>query len=138
MRNTVKLTDGKVTIVKATFSRSSFKKLTEKELGKLSKTARDLLHFFETFWSLCNIHDNVYVYLLEVQIQKTEKYTCGLFQLCFYENLFGPPYDSPILSHETLKKNIVQILLNELFSLNKDTNKRILKKYIVNANVEYC
>ena len=64
----------------------------------------------------------------------------GVFWLYFYENPFGPQHDSTIINRETLNKNTVQTLLNELFSLSKETNERILKEYIVNKNVElgYC
>ena len=41
------------------------------------------------------------------------------------------------LNHETLYKKTVQMLLNELFSLNKDTNDRILKEDVVNKNTEF-
>ena len=40
-------------------------RLREKELAKLSKTAKDLFHFFEEFRKSHNIHDNVYIYMLE-------------------------------------------------------------------------
>lgn len=49
--------------------------------------------------------------MLEDQIQKTETDSCGIFQLYFYEKLFGPQYDRIITSHETLNKNTVQTLL---------------------------
>ena len=75
--------------------------------------------------------------MLKDQIQKTEIDTRRIFQLYFYRNLFGPQYHSAILSHETLNKNTIQMLLNEPFSLDKDTNVGIFKEYIVNKNIEF-
>lgn len=70
-------------------------------------------------------------------MQKTAKDTCGIFQLYFYEELFGPQYDNVVLSHETLKNTTVQTLLNQTFFQNKDTNKRIFEEYIVNKNIKF-
>ena len=61
---------------------------------------------------------------------------CRIFQPYFYKNLFRPQCNTAILSHETLNKSTVQTLLNELFSLTKDTKKRILKEYMVNKNIK--
>ena len=80
---------------------------------------KDMFHFVNEFEKLHNVRRNVRVYMLKDQIQKTETDTCGIFQLQFYDNLFGPQYSSAIISHEDLTKNIVQALLNEIFSVGK-------------------
>ena len=64
-----------------TFSRSNFERLMEKELGKLSKTAKDVFYFFEKYGKLHNICNNVHVYILENHIQKTKADMCRIFQL---------------------------------------------------------
>ena len=55
--------------------------------------------------------------MLEDQLHKTETDTCGVFQLYFYEKLFGPKYNNAIFSHKDLNKNTVQTLLNELIRI---------------------
>ena len=62
------MTSGQLTLVKTTFSR-------------LNETATVLFHFFEEFGKLHNIQDNVHVYMLEDQIQKTEADTRRIFQI---------------------------------------------------------
>ena len=77
---------------------------------------------FEKLTEKCVVFGNVHVCMLEDQIQKIKTDTRGVFQLYFYENLFGPRSDSAILSHETSNKYTVQTLQNELLSFNKETN----------------
>lgn len=52
---------GKLKLVKIMFSRLNFERGTEKDLRKLSGTARDLFYFTEEFGKLHNDCDNVYV-----------------------------------------------------------------------------
>lgn len=68
---------------------------------------------------------------VQVEIQKTAKDTCGIFQLYFYEELFGPQYDSVVLSHETLKNATVQTLRNELFFWTKTQTREYLKNILL-------
>ena len=86
----LKLGDGKLALVKATFSRSKFERLMEKELGKLSKTAKDLFYFFEEYGKLHNICNNVHACILENHIQKTKADMRRIFQLYFFKNLIRP------------------------------------------------
>ena len=79
-----KQVDNRLTLVQTIFSRVNFKKLTKKELKKLTPTAKDLLHFIKEFGKLHSVGDEVSVYFLEDQIRKTEADTCGVFQLYFY------------------------------------------------------
>lgn len=43
----------------------------------------------------------------------------GVFQLNFYDNLFGPRYESAIMTYQKLTKDTVQTLLNEIFSADR-------------------
>ena len=86
----LKLGDGKLALVKTTFSRSNFERLMEKELGKLSKTAKDLFYFFEEYGKLHNICNNVHACILENHIQKTKADMRRIFQLYFFKNLIRP------------------------------------------------
>lgn len=72
---------------------------------------------------------DMYVILLDDQLQQLTKDTCGIFQLDFYKNLFDPVSDSKIIDDEflTTKKKTVTTLLNEIFSTNKETNEKEMK-----------
>ena len=50
---------------------------------------------------------------------------------CTFTKTYLDHNKSAILSHKALNKDNVQTLLNDLFPLNKDTNDRTLKEYIV-------
>ena len=43
--------------------------------------------------------------------------------MLFFDNLFGPRYDSAIMSPGKLTKGTVQASLNEIFLLDKETSK---------------
>ena len=61
---------------------------------------------------------DMYVILLDDQLQQLTKDTCGIFQLDFYKNLFDPVSDSKIIDDEFLtkkKKKPVETLVNEIF-----------------------
>ena len=47
--------DNKIKIVKANFSRTAYNALDDKEIAKLSDTAKDLFHYIDVFGKLHNI-----------------------------------------------------------------------------------
>ena len=67
--------------------------------------------------------------MLEDPIQNTETVTCGIFQLYFNENLFNLDTNSKIPNNKKLTKKTVETLLNELFSLDKENNEKIIRQY---------
>ena len=81
-----KQADNILILVETKFSTSEHKKIVKKELEKLSITARALLHFANKFGKIHNVRDEISIYFLDDQIQKTEVDTCGIFQLYFYKN----------------------------------------------------
>lgn len=62
-----KMTDDKVKLIRTNFSRTDLieKKLTKKELKKLSMRPKDLLHFIEEFEKLHNGRWNIHLHILE-------------------------------------------------------------------------
>ena len=58
------------------------------------------------------------------QLQELTTDTCGIFQLYFYKNLFDIVRDSKIIDDEFLTKKTVTTILNEIFSTNKEKNKK--------------
>ena len=72
------------------------------------------------------------MHFIDDQLQKPEIDTCGIFQLYFYVNLFNPIESSikseKIISGKTLMKKNIEKILTEIFTTDKDENK---KKYKV-------
>ena len=67
--------------------------------------------------------------MVEDRIQDLNSSTCGIFQLHFYENLFNPDKNSKIQNENKLKKNMLEMLLNELFSLDDKENEIKMEEY---------
>ena len=117
-------TGNKITLVKIKFTMKACKNLSQKEIVNLSETARDFSHFVQSYGDFLKIKDYLDIWMVEDPIQMTETVTCGLFQLCFYKNLFNPDQNSKIQNNKWLtKKKTTETLLNELFSLNKEGNE---------------
>ena len=54
-----------------------------KTLNRLSETTQDILHLINEFGKLNSLKEEVRVYSVDDQLQKTETHTCGVFQLYF-------------------------------------------------------
>ena len=67
--------------------------------------------------------------MIEGRIQDLNSSTCGIFQLHFYENLFNPDKNSKIQNKNRLKKSTVEMLLNELYSLDDKENEIKMEEY---------
>ena len=67
--------------------------------------------------------------MVEDRTQDLDSTTCGIFQLCFYENLFNPDKNSKIQNESKLKYTTVETLLNELFSLDDRENEIKMDEY---------
>ena len=97
-----------------------------KDFNDLRTTTQDLLHLMYEFGKLHNIKNEISVFSLDDQLQKIETDTCGIFQLYFYYNLFNPLKSSSIIENTSLSKHTIEKLLNEIFSLNKDENEKVV------------
>ena len=69
------------------------------------------------------------IVIVENDLQKLSSSTCSLFQLYFYKNLFDPPLQSKILSHNILNIATVETLLNEIFTLQAEENEKRIKLF---------
>ena len=74
--------------------------------------------------------------MIEDRIQDLNSSTCGIFQLHFYENLFNPDKNSKIQNENKLKKSTVEMLLNELYSLDDKENKIKMEEYADEIDVK--
>ena len=103
---------------------------------RLRETTQDLLHLIYEYGRLHNIKDSVTVHSVDDQLQKIETDTCGIFQLYFYYNLFIPYENSSIVNDNKLTKRTVEKILNEIFSLNRNLNERIIKNFAKEKNIK--
>ena len=88
-----------------TFSIESCKKIKEKSLNNLRNTAKDFFHLLSEFGKLKKKkRKEMKIILLDDQFQELTTDTWGIFQLCFYKNLFDPVRDSKIIDGEFLTK----------------------------------
>ena len=64
------------------------------------------------------------------QVQDLSSVTCGIFQLCFYDNLFNPNENSKTQNTKRLNKRTIVTLRNELFVPDdQDTNEATIRQY---------
>ena len=53
-----------------------------------------------------------------------------------YESLFGRTMESEILNHEKLTTGTVETFLNEIYSLNIDSNEKIVD-FVIRKNIKF-
>ena len=125
--------DRKITLISLTFSMREYEKI--KDLKELRTTTQDLLHLMYEYGKLHNIENEVTVFSLDDQLQKIETDTCGIFQLYFYYNLFNPLNKSSIVQDHVISKHTIEKLLNEIFSLNKEQNEKVVTQFALENNI---
>ena len=125
--------DRKVTLISLTFSMVQYQKM--KGLSELRTTTQDLLHLMYEFGKLHDVKDEINVFTVDDQLQKTETDTCGIFQLYFYYNLFNLLKTSSIIESSSLGRNTIEKLLNEIFSLDQDANERTVSQFALEYNI---
>lgn len=74
--------------------------------------------------------------MVEDRLPDLDSSTCGIFQICFYENLFNPDQNSKIQGETKLNKKTIEILLNELFSLDDRENEIKIEEYANKLGVQ--
>ena len=125
--------DRKVTLISLTFSMVQYQKM--KGLSELRTMTQDLLHLMYEIGKLHDVKDEINVFTVDDQLQKTETDTCGIFQLYFYYNLFNPLKTSSIIESSSLGRNTIEKLLNEIFSLDQDANERTVSQFALEYNI---
>ena len=119
--------DKKITLITLKFSMKEYEKIRQANI--LRTTAIDLLHLIREFGKLHGIKDEFKIHLVDDQLQELETDTCGIFQLYFYVNLFTSIEGSSIINDKTLSKSTLKKLLNEIFSLDRDSNKKKIEQF---------
>ena len=85
---------------------------------------------------LHNINDTISIHAVDDQLQKIDTDTCGMFQLYFYYNLFVLYENSSIVEDKKLTKRTVEKILNEIFSLDRDLNEKIIESFAKEKNIK--
>ena len=129
-------TDNKLTLCKIKFNLGACKHLTKDEIDSLSDTARNFFYFIQAFGIKLKLRGFVNTWMVEDRLQDLHSSTCGIFQTYFYENLFNPDRNSKIQNKTKLNKNTVEILLNELFSLDDRENEIKIEEYADHLGVK--
>ena len=106
-----------------------------KDMKQLRTTTQDLLHLIYEYGKLHNVQDEITVFSVDDQLQKIETNTCGIFQIYFYYNLFKPLIDSSVMKDNVISKHTIQKLLNEIFSLNREENEKIVTQFALQNNI---
>ena len=128
--------DNKLTLCKIKFNLGACKHLTKDEIDSLSDTARNFFYFIQAFGIKLKLRGFVNTWMVEDRLQDLDSSTCGIFQTYFYENLFNPDRNSKIQNKTKLNKNTVEILLNELFSLDDRENEIKIEEYADHLGVK--
>ena len=89
-------TDNKITLCKIMFNLNACENLSVKEHGALSDTARNFFHFVQAFGNKLKLRNFLNIWMVEDRVQNLVSATCGIFHLCFYNNLFIPDENSKI------------------------------------------
>ena len=126
--------DKKITLITLKFSMKEYEKI--KTGHQLRETTQDLLHLMYEYGRLHNINDNVTIHAVDDQLQEIYSDTCGMFQLYFYYNLFVPYENSSIVEDKKLTKKTVEKILNEIFSLNRETNEKIVENFAKEKDIK--
>ena len=128
--------DDKITLCKIKFNLGACKHLTKDEIDSLSNTARKFFYFIQAFGIKLKLRSFVNIWMIEDRLQDLDSSTCSIFQIYFYENLFNPDQNSKIQRETKLNKKTVEILLNELFSLDDRENEIKMKEYADHLDVK--
>ena len=123
-----------MTIISLKFSIKEYEKI--KTGHRLRETTQDLLHLMYEYGRLHNINDTITIHAVDDQLQRIETDTCGIFQLYFYYNLFVPYENSSIVADNKLTKSTVEKILNEIFSLDRDLNEKIIESFAKEKNIK--
>ena len=122
--------DNKITLCKIRFNLGAYATLSQDEVDSLSDKARNLFRFIQAFGIKLKLRNFVSIWMVEDRLQDLDSSTCGIFQLYFFDNLFNPDGNSKIQNNSKVNRKTVEVLLNELFTLNdQNKNEQKMRQY---------
>ena len=91
--------DVKINLCTMTFDSIVWDKMPKQKKSQLNETATYFFHLLYQFAKLKK-SNKMNIVILENNLQELTSSTCGIFQLCFYKNLFDPSIKSNILEQK--------------------------------------
>ena len=124
--------DNKITLLKWSFKLKNYEKLRQKDLKKLSSTAKYFFKFPVWVQQTQESEKHRESYYGR-RLQSFDTDYCGPFQMHFYLSLFEPLKGSIVARSESKKLDVKLIgePLNEIFNTNTRQNERILDVFIL-------
>ena len=127
----------KIELLEITFSVSAYQKLTEKERASISSEAHDLFNLLSGYAYIKNQTEELYLIIVQTQLQDDKSTTCGNFNLYFLKHLFDPLKTSDVLNCEKLNERTLEILFSEIFSVDIEENEKNIKLFSDNFGVKH-
>ena len=131
------VSEKKIELLEITFSVSAYQKLTDKERSSISSEAHDLFNLLTGYAHIKNQTEELYLIILETQLQDDRSSTCGNFNLYFLKHLFDPLKTSDVINCNKLNETTVEILFSEIFSVDVEENEKKVKKFSENFGVKH-
>ena len=132
--------DNKITLLRWSFKLDKFEKLKDRDINKLSDTAKHFFRFLYEFGKQKGVKNTVKVVTVDDNMQSLDTDYCGPFQMYFYLNLFEP-LETSVVARSTSKKltvNLIGELLNEIFVIKTKHNERMLDSFILQNDIEFA
>ena len=126
-----------IEILEITFSVSGYKKLKEKERASISSEAHDLFNLISGYARVKNQSEELYLLILDTQLQDDESSTCGNFNLYFLKHLFDPLKTSSVINCKKLNETTLELLFSEIFSVDTKENEEKVKIFSDNFNIKH-
>ena len=126
-----------IELVELTFSVSGYRKLTEKERDSISSEAHDLFNLLSGYARIKNQSEELYLLILNTQLQDDESSTCGNFNLYFLKHLFDPLKTSAVINCKKLNETTIELLFSEIFSVDTKENEEKVKIFSNNFNIKH-
>ena len=127
----------KIELLEITFGVKAYQKLTEEERASISSEAHDLFNLLTGYAHIKNQTEELYLILLETQLQNDNSSTCGNFNLYFLKHLFDPLKTSDVINCEKLNETTIEILFSEIFSVDIEENEKKIKTFSEKFGVKH-
>ena len=127
----------KIELLEITFSVSAYRKLTEEERSSISSEAHDLFNLLTGYAHVKDQTEELYLIILQTQLQDENSSTCGNFNLYFLKHLFDPLKTSSVIECKKLNETTLEILFSEIFSVDIEENEKKIKLFSDNFGIKH-
>ena len=131
------LSNKKIELLEITFNVSAYQKLTFAERESISSEAHDLFNLLTGYAAVKNQTEELFLIIVETQLQDEKSSTCGNFNLYFLKHLFDPLKTSDVIDCKKLNEKTLEILFSEIFSSDIEENEKKVKIFSENFNIKH-